>query len=102
MNMPKFKKKDRRSELEKEIEEIEEILRKTAINDDNYDVLLVKLDRLYSLNGERSPIKEIKKLDPNTIAVIIGGLIEIGLIMSYENLHVITTKGFSRVIRPRI
>lgn len=102
MNMPKFKKKDQRTELEKEIEEVEEVLRGMTINTDDYDMVLSKLERLYALNGRTNPVKELKRLDPNTIAVIIGGLIEIGLIMSYENLHVITTKGFSRVIRPKI
>lgn len=102
MNMPRFKKKDKRTEIDKEIEDLEKTLRNMSVDDKDYDKVLNTLERLYALKGKKNPIKEIKKLDPNTVAVIIGGLIEIGLIMSYENLHVISTKSFSRVIRPKI
>lgn len=101
MDMPKFKK-DKKTELEKEIEYVTEALRKLSVDDENYDKTLSQLDKLYNLRGKEKPVREVKRLDPNTVAVIIGGLVELTIIVTHENFHVITTKAFSRMLRPRI
>lgn len=94
--MPKLKK--RKTDLiQEEIEDIEKVLRTTSPDDESYDNLVSKLERLYALRDKKH--KSVK-VDSNTLAVIVGGLLEIGMIMSYENLHVISTKAFSRIIRP--
>ena len=46
--------------------------------------------------------KDKKKLDPNTIAIIAANLLGIGLILSYEKLHVVTTKALGFVIKGRV
>lgn len=46
--------------------------------------------------------KDKKRLDPNTVAIIAGNLLGIGLILSYEKLNVITTKALSFVIKGRV
>lgn len=94
--MSKLKKKE--DAIRDEIVEMEKLLRITEPTDDEYDQTIAKLERLYALRDKK---KCKTKVDPNTIAMIMGGLVEIGLIMSYEQLHVISTKAFTRVIRPR-
>lgn len=99
MKAPKFKKK--KTYLEQEIEDIEILLRDTSPESkDEYDRLTSILGSLYALRDKEKNSK--KSIDPNTLAVIVGGLLELGLIMNYERFNVITTKGFSRIIRPRV
>lgn len=103
MKLPE--KKDKRTKLEKEIDRLEDML--AEINDpsgDRYraiqEMLCSKYEALTRLNEVQADAK--KRIDPNTLMVVMGGIAEILLIMHHEQLHVIATKAFSRVIRGRI
>ena len=63
----------------------------------DYPALMTILERLETLRlkERREPISR------DTIALIAGNLMGILLIVAYEQKHVITSKGFGQVIRPR-
>lgn len=102
MKLPQ--RKDRRSMLEKEISRLEHELSETKVDDKRYGELQDKLAKLYEIQTRMIEVKmsTAKRLDPNTLLVVGGGIAEILLIMHHEQLHVIATKAFSRVIRGRI
>lgn len=68
-----------------------------GVTAEEYPTLLTYLERLHALRQKerREPISR------DTIALIAGNLMGILLIVAYEQKHVITSKGFGQVIRPR-
>lgn len=68
-----------------------------GVTAEEYPVMMTYLERLHALRlkERREPISR------DTIALIAGNLMGILLIVAYEQKHVITSKGFGQVIRPR-
>lgn len=68
-----------------------------GVTSEEFPTLLTYLERLHALRQKerRDPISR------DTIALIAGNLMGILLIVAYEQKHVITSKGFGQVIRPR-
>lgn len=64
---------------------------------EEYKVLLRRLERLSALRDKKTP----SKLDRNTIALIAGNLLGILIIVAYEQRHVMTSKGFGEIIKPK-
>lgn len=101
--MLKFKqKKDKRSEIDKEIDAILGLMKDELPGEPEYDKNLEALERLTEIRAKEKPVKEVRRIDPNTILVVLGGIAEIVLIMSYENLHIISKNALGRVLRPKI
>lgn len=96
-----FKKKT--TALDREIDRIEDDM-ETDYNQmtDDYEKKMEILNRLIELRDKEQKSRKVEWPKADTIAVIVGGLMEILLIMSYEWGHAITTKAFGRVIRARI
>ena len=65
--------------------------------DEEYPALIGHLERLYKLKDKGSP----PRVSRDTMAVVLGNLFGIFLIVVYEQKHVMTSKGFSQLIRPR-
>lgn len=68
-----------------------------GVNSEEYPKLMAYLERLYE-------IKAHDRQDPvsrDTLALIAGNLMGILLIVAYEQKHVMTSKGFSQILRPR-
>lgn len=63
---------------------------------EEYDRLLTQLERLYALQGNAP-----QAISKETLAIIAGNLIGIVLIVAYEQKHVMTSKAFANLIRPR-
>lgn len=61
-----------------------------------YPALLSNLERLYALRDKKTP----EPISRDSIALIAGNLMGILLIVAYEQKHVMTSKGFSQIIRP--
>lgn len=95
-------KKDKRTAVEKEMDRLMQYLNDTDPDSPEYDGILEEVERLSEIQNKEKFGKERKPIDPNTILVVLGGVAEIVLIMSYENLHVISTKAFGRILRPKI
>lgn len=102
MKMLKFKlKKDKRTALDKEIDFLLDELHEDDLDNDDYEELLRRIERLTEIRARETCQKKVEHVDPNTILVVLGAIVEIVLIMNYENLHVISTKAFGRVLRPK-
>jgi len=60
----------------------------TPIDDENYDKMLTRLERLAKLR--RNP--DDRRVSPDTLAMILGNLVGIGMIVGHERAHVVTSK----------
>jgi hypothetical protein len=83
--------------LDREIDAVLDEMQRKGVLSEDYPELLSHLERLQK-------IKETERLDPvsrDTLALIAGNLMGVLLIIAYEQKHVITSKGFNQIIRPR-
>ena len=88
---------DKRTNLEKEIDEILRLMTISDRTSEDYELYLDRLEVLYKLkNGD---VKKV--VSPDTLAIIAGNLLGIGMILSYERCHVITSKAIGFVIKGR-
>lgn len=98
----KFQTKDKRTMLEKEIDRLIESMSKLEQDDPEYKKKTETLEKLISINQKCTNMKDGReKLSPNTLAVVVGGMLEMVIIMNYERAHVIATKAFGRILRGR-
>ncbi len=84
--------------LDLEIERMTEELGKLEPGSPEY---MRVLDSLKELSNVREADKSHKVIDANTVANIAGSLLSIGLVMHYEELHVIATKAWGLIGRIR-
>ncbi len=73
------------------------VLEKTGPLDENYPVILERVQKLEKLAADRRP----KQLSPDTRAISAANLAGIALIISHERLNVITTKATSLLLKLR-
>lgn len=98
----KFTKKDKRSMLEKEIDRLLKSMGDMDQDDPEYKKKAEMLEKLISINQKCTNARDGReKLSPNTVAVVVGGMLEMVIIMNYERAHVIATKAFGRILRGR-
>ena len=79
------------------IDSVLEEMHRVGVNSDDYPKLLAYLERLHEINAK-------EKQDPvsrDTLALIFGNLTGILLIVAYEQKHVMTSKGFGQIIKPK-
>ena len=91
-------KKDKRSNLEKEIDNVLERMSELDPDSKEYSAMASNLERLFSAKSKEKD----RKISPDTLAVIAGNLLGIGLILTYEKANVITTKALGFVIKGRV
>lgn len=87
--------RDRRTDIEKLIDE--QIINNVGTVDNLKD-----LNEVVELYERRQKAGKKPVVSPDTIAVIAGNLLGIGLILSYEKLNVISTKALGFVLRGRV
>ena len=88
---------DKRTNLEKEIDEVLRLMTISDRTSEDYELYLDRLEVLYKLkNGD---VKNV--VSPDTLAIIAGNLLGIGMILTYERFHVITSKAIGFVIKGR-
>ena len=98
----KFQTKDKRTMLEKEIDRLLKSMSDMDQDDPEYKKKTETLEKLISINQKCTNMKDGReKLSPNTLAVVVGGMLEMIIIMNYERAHVIATKAFGRILRGR-
>ena len=70
---------------------------------DEYEKCRAQLGKLIDLDNRRNELKlkMSKPIDQNTVLVCATEMIQTGLIMNYERLHVIASKAFGRIVRPK-
>ena len=95
--MFKFFKKDKTTPVDKLIDDVLTEMQGTQVYNEKYPDLMRLLERLYDLKMKhyREPVSS------DTIALVAGNLMGILLIVAYEQKHVMTSKGFSHIIRPK-
>lgn len=79
------------------ITDILERMQVTAFASEEYPKLMTLLERLYDLKTKQNR----EPLSRDTIAMVAGNLMGILLIVAYEQKHVMTSKGFNHLIRPK-
>jgi hypothetical protein len=55
-----------------------------------------QVTKLYKLKEASTP----KRVSSDTMAVVLGNLAGIGMILSYERVHIVTSKAIGFVLRP--
>jgi len=92
-----FIKNETTSPLDEQIQAVLSEMRGLGVTHEDYPKQLAYLERLIEIKtkGRRNPVSR------DTIALIFGNLAGILLIIVYEQKHVLTSKGFNQVIRPR-
>lgn len=60
---------------------------------DEYAKTSAHLERLIKLKAEYRP----KRVNPDTVAIVVGNLVGILIIVMYEETHVITSKAFNTI-----
>jgi len=68
-----------------------------GVTSDDYPGLMTNLERLHELKAKARR----EQVSRDTIAIVAGNLLGILLIVAYEQKHVMTSKGFSQIIRPK-
>lgn len=96
--MEKLTKRDKRTNLEKEIDAV--LVRMSSIDSDTkeYTAMAANLEMLYKAKAN----EKSRSISPDTIAVIVGNLLGIILIINYEQTGIITTKALGFVLRGRV
>lgn len=96
--MVKTTKKNKRTYLEKEIDNILKTMLIMDAASEEYTVMAQNLERLYKLKA----VDSTKKVSPDTMALVAANLLGLVLIMSFEKTNVITTKALGFVLRGRV
>lgn len=96
--MKKIAKKDKRTDIEKEIARVTEILSQIDPKSTDYRIVVEHLERL----RKAATYETRKGISPDTVFATLGNLAGIGLILGYEHAHVITSKALSFVTKTRI
>jgi hypothetical protein len=83
--------------IEKQIDAVLEEMTTVGVKSDEYPKLMSNLERLNDIKAK----ERREPLTYDTIALIAGNLMGILLIVAYEQKHVMTSKGFGQIIRPK-
>lgn len=95
--MKKFTRGNKPSMLEEEIKKVYEELSAYSPGTKEYSEVLDNLERLYKVSENKT-----KSISPDTIAMIAGNLLGIGLILGYEKTNIITSKALGFVLKGRV
>lgn len=90
--------KDRRTNLEREIDRVLAVMAEIPPNSNGYKELLEQLEVLYKASAN----DRNRRVSPDTVALIAANLVGIVLILGYEHGHVVTSKALGFVIRGRV
>lgn len=96
--MIKLTKKDKRTNLEKEIDSVLKCMNELSPDSEEYQKMAENLERLYKSKS----YDEDRDVSPDTLAVIVGNLAGILLILKHEELNVITSKALGFVLKGRV
>lgn len=91
-------KKDKRTNLEKEIDRILKEAEYLSPDSEKYSAVTENIERLCKAKS----YEKSRSVSPDTIAVIAGNLLGIALILGYEQSHVITSKALNFVLKGRV
>lgn len=90
-------RKDQEDPLNDLIDEVLTQMNTLGPDADEYPKLMAYLERLHELKAK----SQRDRVSSDTLALIAGNLAGILLIVAYEQKHVMTSKGFTQIIRPK-
>ncbi len=93
-----FTKKDKRTDLEKEIHSVLCNMSTYSPDSEEYTKQAENLERLYKAKS----YEKDRRASPDTIAIVAGNLLGIALILGYEKANVLTSKALGFVVRGRV
>lgn len=89
-----FRKDDNEDELDSQIASVFVSMDEWGPDEEFYETLLSHQERLHKMKHSRA-----RRVSPDTMAVVIGNLVGIAFVASYEHAHVWTTKAFSMILK---
>ena len=92
-----FKKKQL-SEVDDEIKSVALDMSTLDMDSEEYSTRMKHLERL---NGLRYAEERANRISPDTVALVVGNLVGILIIVSYEQTHVMTSKAFGMLFNRR-
>jgi hypothetical protein len=60
-----------------------------------YPDMLAYVERLNAIKNNK------RRISPDTFAIVLGNLLGIVIIVSYERMHVVTSKGMNFILKPK-
>lgn len=80
------------------IDAVREEMHKVSVHSEDYPTLLTYYERLNDVKAkERQP-----PLNRDGVMMVAGNLLGILMIVAYEQKHVMSSKGFTQLIRPKV
>jgi hypothetical protein len=92
-----FKKDETNVPIDWQIDAVIAEMEREGVNSERYPKLLVYLERLNSIKLSRQK----NQVDRNTVINVVGSLVGIVMIIAYEQKHVLTSRSFSLLPRPK-
>jgi hypothetical protein len=89
--------KEKPSALEDAIERVMEHMKRVDTDTEEYSQLIAHLERLNKMKQEQKR----NRISPDTMAIVCGNLLGILIIVSYERMHVMTSKGVGFILKPK-
>lgn len=90
-------KQDNQQALELLLSRVTDAMLTTDPSTEEYAELLGQLERLTKLKAKDKP----QRVSRDTLAVIAANLVGILIIVAYEQKHVVTSKAFGNVLKPK-
>ena len=91
------KAKDENPQLDDAINRVMEAMVATDKDAEEYSKLIEHLERLTKLKTENRP----ERISRDTMAIVVANLLGILIVVSYEHMHVITSKGLGFLLKPK-
>jgi hypothetical protein len=98
--LKKFTKKDKRTKLEREIDDVVDYMKLLSPETKEYTVVAENLERLHKAKAILDERK--RKVSPDAIVGGVVSLVGIGMIIWHEKADVITTKALGFVTKGKV
>lgn len=92
-----FSKKKSESQIQETIDRLLEALAAHQPSSESYSKTADQLVKLYPLLEQDAP----KRINPDTLALVLGNLAGIAMIVGHERAHVVTSKALGFVLKLR-
>ena len=94
-----FAKKDKRTEIDKEVERVVTAMSLLTSDSDDYKNHAVNLELLMKA---RSCNKDQSKISKDVLVTCIFGLVQVLVIVGYEHGHVLVSKAMGSIVKGRV
>ena len=95
-----FRKRDKRTKLEMEIDDVLEYMHVLSPTNEKYKEVSENLERLHKMKMAEKPVKS--RVSPDVIVTVTGSIFTVGAILWHEKADVITTKALGFVLKGRL